>query len=101
MDPAAACGRPAAPRVRWIRQGFAVGSAIRPEDLEQGVGGAAQPAGRISKGDTMTTIAHLVETPRAKARGVTRGHARVEGSLAARCRLAALLFMRSPRGRDA
>src|ERR1039457_1087360 len=101
MDPAAACGRPAAPRVRWIRQGFAVGSAIRPEDLEKGVGGATQPAGRISKGDTMTTIAHLVETPLAKALGWTLFHSLWEGALAALVLLAALLVMRSPRGRYA
>ena len=49
----------------------------------------------------MTTIAHLVETPLAKALGWTLFHSLWEGALAALVLLAALLVMRSPRGRYA
>jgi GWxTD domain-containing protein len=49
----------------------------------------------------MTTIAHLVETPLAKALGWTLFHSLWEGALAALVLLAAMLVMRSPRGRYA
>jgi GWxTD domain-containing protein len=49
----------------------------------------------------MTTIAHLVETPLAKALGWTLFHSLWEGALAALVLLAALLVMRSPRARYA
>jgi GWxTD domain-containing protein len=49
----------------------------------------------------MTNLAHLVETPLAKAIGWTLFHSLWEGALAALVLLAALLVMRSPRGRYA
>jgi len=47
----------------------------------------------------MTTIAHLVETPLAKALGWTVFHSLWEGALAALLLLAGLLVIRSPRAR--